>query len=731
MADIDCHPLDAGLIAVKAALQDGETIARTRQAGLEIEVQRQGMDLWTVLRRRGAGGLALRMPLFDAATACDLKESRDRLELTVDGTVARVRIALERDGFGLEQFRLTLRAEPRQPLALKDLGRDLYPLDAYDDPTSTKGKVEACQRRLNTGLVYFSLDEPAFGKVLYVQNLTALNDYFRLTETIPEDAVGGEWPELGYKPPVNKESGKAVLPEGQEVTLFDTILVIRRYPEEDEASSAWQFLDMLGAAWQWLGPPPVSYRDWVGRADDTVRDLAEAPAARIRHWGLDYFHPYTSSEYPDVMVQSSLLSALVEWTDWRGDTKHRLAQEILAGLDKFYDPELKTMRRYLPNVGPDKDADAVDSWYLYHPLMNMANVALRGDMKARKLFLDSIDYGIEAARHFKYKWPIMYNVKDFSVIRAVAEADQRGQTDVGGIYAWVMLQAFELTRDTRFLDEAVAAIEAAKGQRFDLNYQANLTAWGAVACIRLWRITGEKSYLEQSYVYLASFFHNSQIWKSDIALAKHYTNFMGVTCLQDAPYMAAYECFDSYAAFERYMDLGGPDLIPSVRLLVGEYCRYALDRAWFYYPDALPEDAIADKSRNGYIDCALNFPLEDLYPDGQQAGQVGQEIYGAGAALIYCTRAFKRFHDAPFLMFSDHFVRADQRFDDNTASFRLDGLGGCRARLILRFEGEPPAPETVGLRSLDGCDFAWKREGDRLCTEVPANGSFLIRWSAS
>lgn len=41
-----------------------------------------------------------------------------------------------------------------------------------------------------------------------------------------------------------------------------------------------------------------------------------------------------------------------------------------------------------------------------------------------------------------------------------------------------MLQAFELTDDKRFLDEARAAIDAAIGLRFNVKYQANLTAWG-------------------------------------------------------------------------------------------------------------------------------------------------------------------------------------------------------------------------------------------------------------
>src|SRR3546814_5756849 len=115
-------------------------------------------------------------------------------------------------------------------------------------------------------------------------------------------------------------------------------------------------------------------------------------------------------------------------------------------MGRFYDPKLKTLRRYLPNVGDDKNADAVDSWYLYHPLLNLGKLALAGNARAKRLFLKSIDYGIRAAHHFDYKWPVQYDVTDFSVITEAADADGRGQTDVGGVYAWVMLQAFELAR---------------------------------------------------------------------------------------------------------------------------------------------------------------------------------------------------------------------------------------------------------------------------------------------
>jgi hypothetical protein len=152
----------------------------------------------------------------------------------------------------------------------------------------------------------------------------------------------------------------------------------------------------------------------------------------------------------------------------------------------------------------------------------------------------------------------------------------------------------------------------------------------------LWSITNDETYLRQSYVYQASFFHNTVIWEAEIEHACHYRNFLGVTALHDAPYMAMNECFDSFAAFERYLKDSGPDLDPAARLLLCEYCRHALDRAWFYYPDALPAEAIASEQgeHNGHVDRTLSFPLEGLYVDGQPAGQVGQEIYGCGGAFV-------------------------------------------------------------------------------------------------
>jgi len=678
------------VLALRETREGSEpAVARFSIGELDVEVRAAGDSVWALVRREGRGGVAVRAAYLAGTFDCEAVQTEpgEAARLRVSSALGEHVIAFQTGEDALEHLRVTVRFMPAVPIVMPFVPRDLYPLDASDDALGATGRIEATQRGLNAGVLYFRIDEPDFGNVLYFQNLSAMNGYYRATGTKPDEAVGVEWPELGYLLPTPPQSGTPQinpLEPGVEVTLSDAILVFRHEAPSEERESARQFLQMLGTAYKMLELPQAEYRDWVERSERTLRDLDEAPEATIRHYGHRYIHPYTASEYPDVMVQMSLVSAIHDWGKWSSEPRP-LEEEFKAGLERFYDPELKTLRRYLPNVGDDKDADAVDSWYLYHPLLNLAKLALDGDADARQLFLKSVDFGIRAAHHFQYKWPVQYKVTDFSVITQTADADGRGQTDVGGIYAWVMLQAFELTDDKRFLDEARAALDAAMGLRFNVNYQANLTAWGAAACMRLWRVTNEQVYLEQSYVYLASFFHNSIIWQSEIDLAVHYKTFMGVTCLQDAPYTAIYECFDSFAAFERYLDDSGPDLEPAARMLVSEYCKYALDRAWYYYPDALPPEAVSPEQResNGHVDRKLSFPVEDLYPDGQLAGQVGQEIYGGGAAFVFATRAFHAVEGAPFRLRCDHFARAIERTGDRALTITLDGGETCTAHLNL------------------------------------------------
>jgi len=264
--------------------------------------------------------------------------------------------------------------------------------------------------------------------------------------------------------------------------------------------------------------------------------------------------------------------------------------------------------------------------------------------------------------------------------------------------------------------------------QFELEYQANVTAWGANASLRLWKLTGDEFYRAQSFVFLAGFFHNTIIWESEIKAAQHYPVFLGVTCLHDGPYMALYECFEAFAAFHEYLSWGEGDLPDSVQLLLNEYLKYTLSRAWYYCPKELPKEILATEIRNGHIDRDLAFPLEDLYADGQPAGQIGQEIYGCGAAFALTTRAYHRLENAPFLLFCEYPVFGLAQTEEPCAEFHVRGLPSltCRARLIatgrkplppvqIHVAGRPVAVEKTG-------DGDWE-------VEFPGGSSVEIRWS--
>lgn len=707
-------------------------LAEHQWAGRSLQLLYGEQLLLAVVRREGQGGIALRAAWLPGAVD-DPQEVRkakgESFAWKIVSNMGEHRIGVHVEGEGLPGLRVVHDLKPAQPLLIDYMGRDLFPLDATDNPLAVRGRVEAGQRGHNVGVVYLTFEKPDFGSVLYLQDFSSLEAYFELTGTTPDGAVGGLWPELGYLPPAPVQRGTPStmpLPKGKTIRLSDAHVVMNDDGVADEDRSALNFLVMLASAFRDISKPDVEWHDWAGRADKTLRDLDEAPEATISHFGLRFFHPYTASEYPDSMTQCMLYAAMHDVEHWRQEAIP-LKAETGRGLDRFIDRRRKLMRRYLSTVGKDKNRYAVDSWYCYHPLLELARCANDGDEQAARIVRAASEYGIRAARNFKYIWPIQFDYRDYSIIAAARNDDGLGQTDVGGLYAALMLELFHLYHEQRYLDEAVAAMDAAQEMRFDLAYQTNLTAWGAAAALRLWRVTNESRHLRMCYTYLASFFHNSVIWNSKIANAAHHPMFMQPTCLHDAPYSAIYETMDSFCAFERLLKDAGPDFDEGVRMLVSQFCRYAASTSWYYYPDALPPEILATEIRNGHIDRDLSFPLEDLYPDGQPAGQVGQEIYGAGAALIFASRLVHHVAEADFRLYCDHFLLTMDRTSDRSLSFGIDGGNAGRA-LFAVVNGRKKRTKMI-LRHDDGIEIPPRAEyDDRREYDLPGRGRYLLEW---
>lgn len=700
----------------------------------------EGADsVWLVVRRaeqgasregasgsvEGAGGFACRTAYAPGRRIETeiLEEDARSLRLGIGSALGRFEVEVNMPDIALSHLHWTVRLTPTENLRLTTWPRDIYPLGEKGDPLAAKGTVLASQRGLNTGIVYLSLGEPAFGSMLYLQDLTSLNPYFQATGTTPDGCVGGQWPDLGYQPPV----GDKPMPKGEELIVSDAHIHWSPQVPADPQQMGRQFLELFSGIYRHIQRPESLYHDWVWRAEQTARDIAESPDATVLDNGYRYVRPYTAAENPDSMVQMTTLLPMREFEQWRGKNI-KLAEELRAGIGRFFDPKLSTVRRYLPTVGKDKDADQVDSWYMYHPMANFARLALDGDDQARETFLKSCEFGIKVAQHFHYIWPVLFDIKTLAIIKGPRKPGEPGQSDTGGLYAYIMLQAYELTGEGRYVDEAVKAIQAIRGMRFELEYQANICTWGANACLKLWKITGDEYYRDQSYVFLATFFHNCLGWESDIGTAKDFPVFLGATCLHDGPYMAMYECFESYAAIYEYLDIAGEAIPEDIQLLLTEYCKYTVSRAWFYYPMELPEEDISPEVRNGYINRNLSFPMEDLYADGKPAGQIGQEIYGCGGAFVFATRAYHKLKNAPHLIYCEYPLREWQE-GDKQVMLQTWGAPGfaCRVRVIPR-DGNKLS--RVMLRREDGQEAGGHVTDEGHCEfRIPAGEKVTISWT--
>jgi hypothetical protein len=610
---------------------------------------------------------------------------------------------------------------PDEQLLMPPQPWNIYPVDGDGNPLTTRGIVYATQRGTAVGCLYFSLTEPKPATCYYLQNLTSLNDYCEQTQTEPKEIVTTNWPNLGYLPPPTDQHPLA---KGKEISLCDAFVQMWPDRPQNNHDCVRRFLNSTAEFYPELGPPECPYRDWPTMAAATARDLTNSSKLWVEEQGYLYLQPYTSAEYPDSMVQLSVLVGLLEYQHWI-EKRLPIAVRLREAVYNFFDPKLGILRRYLATVGKDKERNKSDSWYVYHPLLNLARLALADDKDAKKLFLRCMDYAIKVAHKFDYLWPVMFDLTTLEVLTENRKPGEGGQTDVGGLYAYVMLQAFDLTEDKKYIDEAIAAVKATADLGFTIGYQFNNVAWGVVACLRLFKKTKDEFFLRQADVYLASFFHNVNLWECELGPSKHYVTFMGVTCLHDGPYMAAYEEFEAYAAFHEALNIAGEDLPPASQMLMAEYCRHALDRSWFFYPSTLPPEILATEVRNGHIDRSLAIPLEDLYASRQPPGQVGQEVYGSGMAMTLLTRSHHKFENAPFILFSGYPLR-ERHVTKKKLTLSLWGADNfyTRCRLLPRDDKAVPAVR-VTVRGHDG---RFTHEGTETEFNVPGGGRIEIEW---
>lgn len=662
----------------------------------------QTVNSFWLLYSFDSGGLLAIRTCFDPQlikTAKITRTTQTTAEYHLTGTLGtfRVKIALPDRNSPLLQYTTWL--EPERPFSVQAFPRDLYLLDNDYNPIPTQGSVYVQQSGPTSGITFLSLIRPEAGTLVYLQNLTALNDYCQVTQTELDGTVATQWPEAGFALP----SSDQPLAAGKEVILSDAFIYLSESIPDNEFAAGDLFLEAIACIYKQLPKPKPVYYDWPKAAERTIKALTKSENCGRTIQKHYYLNAYVDADRkpPESMVQLAILVPLWEYQRWRGQPIP-LIEQLEKNLPAFYDEKKAVIMRWLPagtfeqnDRSEEQDPTKIDSWYLLHTLMNLARLAHMGHADAKDLLFKSLEFAIKAAHHFAYNWPVFYDVQTLKVVKAETSEGHGGELDVAGLYTHVMLQVYELTKETRYLDEAIASAERLKSKGFALLYQSNITIMSALTLAKLWKLTGNRLYFDLSRLSVANVVARFWIWECKVGYGQNRSTFMGVAPLKNAPYLAAYEEGEIMATILNYLKEVDQDVPESIRLLFSEYIKYVLHRGRYYFPAELTPEAVCEQPREGRIIRKLPIPLEDISTGWKKAGAVGQEVYGGALAYILATYAYTRLDSVPIVIFSDYPVyQIEYQVTGKQSGLVLVRLAGpaacsCRLRVLAKHRSLP------------------------------------------
>lgn len=726
------NSISAWTINVQSELNTVAPIFEISFSGFTVEVKCTDNSLFIICNWPDGGRIAFRAAYAITAvfTVDNLKIKEGNAEIVLSTALGTYRVALEFPDPKNPIVHYATQFTPYKPILIPFWPRDIVPLTINGNIENTAGKIYAQQVGSQSGLQYFSMTRPVTGSVFYFQNLSALNPFFEATQTSGAETVGGEWPELGFRLPAVIDRP---LPN-ESIIVSDAYILLSPDIPKDELESTQEFLTHLAAIYRHIPKPETSYHNWIKTAKASLKDLNNNKGCWTHSCGISYLNAYVC-DYdtpPEIMVQLAVILPLCEYEKWL-DKEIPVINELKKGLDTFYDRDIKCISRWLPSLRDNLDKSeeqkkdyAMDSWYLYHPLMNLCRLALDGDKNAEKLLMDSIEYAIGVAHYFDYQWPVFYKMDTLKVIKAETEPGNGGEKDVPGSYAHLMLNVWRLTGEKRYLSEAVKASEKLEGLGFDLFYQANNTAFAAGALLQLYKETKEDIYLQLSYVCLAGILKNVQLWEPDYGYSKYYPGFFGVFPLKDAPYKAAYEEFEVYTALYEYMkEANGLKILDAIEVLLPEFIKYTVNRLPYYFPTMLPKEVLSKEVKTGEINSNIWIPLEDLYQGWDLCGQVGQEVYGSGLSFGIVPRHYFKIPDTALTVFCDYPIR-DIKISKNSIHFKTMGSSNFTC-LVKIFSNKDTLPKlTMKSKSTQiKAARSTKKEMDFL---INGNATISIKW---
>ncbi|WP_341836494.1 hypothetical protein WJU16_01150 [Chitinophaga pollutisoli] len=690
-----------------------------KTGNIEYEAHVSDDSLWLKISVRNQTVLALRSGYFpgNGFKLLHTDAGGDSFRMQAECSVGRYHIHISLPDPSVPIIRCTTKLTPKTALRIPFWPRDLMVCRPSLTNEPFKGKLYVQQEGIRTGWLFGGIESTDPCAFLYLQNLTALNDYASYTRKSLGGTVGGAWPELGFGLPPAPDDP---LPVDTEITINDAFLMMQENKPEDENDMAALFLQMLGRLYLQLPLPATSYKPWDNVLQGTLRDLQVNPGCWYRSGGQSYLNAYLCDydTAPEIMVQLAVLLPLMEYEKWTEGPKLKIVETIQQNLHAFYDEKIESIGRWLPSASHKLDRSeeqkhprTMDSWYLHHPLVNLARMVMQGVEEVKEMLVHSVEYAIKVAHHFNYEWPVFYHVDTLEVLKAETEPGKGGEHDVAGIYAHLMLLMYEISGEERYLEEAAAAGRSLENKGFSLFYQANVTAFGAKALLRLYLIKKEKVFLKTSLTALATIIRNTSLWDCDYGHGKQYPTFFMLFPLKDAPYAAVYEEIEVLSAMHDYLKMAKEAKLPEhITLLLSEFIRFMIHRCAFYFPPMVRKEMLVETPKTGEIETDTWIPIEDLQDGWNQSGTVGQEVYGAGVPFGIVSRHYKVLKKWNCSVFIDYPTEDAVKSLENGVEIAVTGHPAmfCRMRLLPHENASLPACRVA----IGGTEIKGKKQDD-------------------
>jgi hypothetical protein len=490
------------------------------------------------------------------------------------------------------------------------------------------------------------LSSAKFGStILYFSNYTALGAYFDRTQsgvTQPNfpyaragtkgSLVGVSGSSFGYVPP---SSSLASLPHKKATVVVSSYLYLEPTIPSAESDIATAYLRALDTVDSAVGQPFVAAPKWRTLAARSAADIADR-SNWVNVNGHRYLRSYVSDtrSAPELLTQAGVLAGIRAY-EARYNTSVPFAATLDADLSTYYDPAYGTVTNGLPH---DPSARG-ESWYFVNNLISLLQLAQTRDGTAKTLLLQSVDAVIKLAHVNGYAFPQNFAYRDFNGTGSQVEHD------VAGGYAWLMLGLYDLTGDTRYLDESKASIAHVAGTGFDLSYETHMSAYTAAAAQRLYAMTGDAAYHGYAVLALANLFHAVRLWDCTYGVCKKgpgYHTYMGLNPLPWSDYVAMLEQYEAWLGLQSYLRYAQNEP-PYVVNLVKAFIRYSPRTLQYSLPPSLPSGAASSIPGEypfvSHNNLRWHIPLEDLREGEVASGAIGQELYGAGGPFMFAAHA--------------------------------------------------------------------------------------------